>query len=632
MASDDKIVIEFDGDIKQLKAKLSSVKKEVSGLDKLSGAIRSGIGVAAKAGAVAFGGLTAAIGGAVSQAAKFETITTQFETLTGSAQQATKVVRELQDFTAKTPFQFDSVSQAGRQLLAFGVSVDDLQDKLRAIGDVSSSSGKDISELAVIFGQIRSQSRLTGERLNQLVEAGVPIGPALAKTMGVAESAVRSLVSRGEVDFKTFEKAFNSLSEEGGFAFEGMIKQSQTLSGLFSTVSDNVSLLAADLGRELLPFAKELTTQFLGFVQSLRDSSQFMELFKSVLGGTINIGLEVVKTFEILGKRIGAIMATVSESVAAALNLNFKQAAQIFKDNNKAFREDVLAIEQEYAEKSKAIDESLRNDRDVKQEEEKQKTKANAQEIAQIKAQAKIEEAEILREVEAEIAEKQFESEAAKLDRINELTKQKLQEKFDAKRAVEQEDIKAAIKENQLRQKEEVRFGKAQADARAFFRSQEVEGTRLLLDNLATLGRSGNKELGAIAKAAAVARAIMNTAEGVTKALSYGPFLGPALAGAIGTAGAVQIATIQAQRFADGGMYTGGMVGVDSLPAMLQSGELVVPKRNFEEVVNAVSQAREFEETGGQQSVEVTVGFTDDAFEIIEQKLLERRDTGVGSL
>lgn len=62
--------------------------------------------------------------------------------------------------------------------------------------------------------------------------------------------------------------------------------------------------------------------------------------------------------------------------------------------------------------------------------------------------------------------------------------------------------------------------------------------------NLATLMNSENRKLFNIGKAAAVAQAVVNVAQGVTKALAQGPYIGPILAATVAAAGAVQIGTI----------------------------------------------------------------------------------------
>lgn len=80
-------------------------------------------------------------------------------------------------------------------------------------------------------------------------------------------------------------------------------------------------------------------------------------------------------------------------------------------------------------------------------------------------------------------------------------------------------------------------------------------------------------------KATAIANAIISTALGVARALELGPILGPPLAVLIAAAGAVQISKIQStqpQRYAEGGFVRGGTPGVDSVPALLTPGELVL--------------------------------------------------------
>jgi hypothetical protein len=63
---------------------------------------------------------------------------------------------------------------------------------------------------------------------------------------------------------------------------------------------------------------------------------------------------------------------------------------------------------------------------------------------------------------------------------------------------------------------------------------------------------SSNRTMFEINKVAAIANAIMNTAEGITKALSYGPFVGIPLAAIIAAAGAAQIAQIRSTSFGGG--------------------------------------------------------------------------------
>ena len=107
---------------------------------------------------------------------------------------------------------------------------------------------------------------------------------------------------------------------------------------------------------------------------------------------------------------------------------------------------------------------------------------------------------------------------------------------------------------------ERVAIAKEEADRKRQIELDRLSAMSQLFGNLATLMQSENRKLFEIGKAAAIAQAIVNTATAVTNALAVPPFpLGLALAVTAGVAGAVQIATIQTQKFS-GARAMGGDV------------------------------------------------------------------------
>jgi len=270
-----------------------SAKKET---DKATGAFDVFAGViSAQAVSSIFKSITSSVidfgVSSVRTAAKIEGLTTQLTTLTGSTANAKAILEDLTQFAATTPFQLEGLAQTTKKLLSFGFAQDEIIGKLTELGDVAAGSGVDIQELALIYGQVNAASKLTGERLLQLQERAVPIGPALAKTMGVAETAIKDLVSRGEVDFATFEKAFASLSQEGGQFFQGMIRQSKTFDGVMSTLGDNIELVEKDIGDGLLPTIKTLASAFIGVIQSNKGLAKSFGVF---LDGKLNEGVDLL--------------------------------------------------------------------------------------------------------------------------------------------------------------------------------------------------------------------------------------------------------------------------------------------------------------------------------------------------
>lgn len=251
--------------------------------------------------------------GLIQATAQIEQMSVKMKTLTGSTAKAKDIMTDLRAFAAKTPFQLTGIVDASSKLIAFGKSVQGTKIAIREIGDVAAGTGTPIGNLATIYGQVGAAGKLTGERLLQFQERAVPIGPAIAKTMGVAESSVRNLVSQGKVTSDIFEKAFRSMTTEGGMFAGAMLAQSRTLSGVFSTFKDTIFDLQATMGEKFGPVVVATMTEVIKIVgkftenlkkngvQAMKDFAQtaiesatvFNDLFIPVI-------MFVVRTFGLL--------------------------------------------------------------------------------------------------------------------------------------------------------------------------------------------------------------------------------------------------------------------------------------------------------------------------------------------
>lgn len=156
---------------------------------------------------------------------------------------------------------------------------------------------------------------------------------------------------------------------------------------------------------------------------------------------------------------------------------------------------------------------------------------------------------------------------------------------------------------------EKQKYGVAYAAISKALNSDEVKGVKQGSDELVALTQSKNGTLKAIGKAAAVSQIAIQTATAamnIYAGFSTIPLIGPAL-GIAGAAAAIAFGverTADVVGAADGGLITGGIPGVDSVPALLQQNELVVPSKSYEEVVNAVAAQR----TGNGGGNDVTNG------------------------
>lgn len=280
------VLFKIQADTAQLRRELEAVKaglgnigtatkgaeSQLTGLKKtLTGAAAAFGGVSLAASAIDFGK------GAIEAVGNYETVQISLETFLGSAEKAKEVFEDLNQFSIKTPFTPEQVNQAGKALLAFGEPVDGLTTTLGRLGDVSSATGKDFNELAVIYGKARVQGTLFAEDINQLTEAGVPIIGEFAKQLGVSESQVKKLGSEGKISFANLEDGLKSLTSEGGRFFGLTDKLSRSTPGRISTLIGKFDELKRSIGTGLLPIFETLTDAAFSFISAIQKVPAFVK-------------------------------------------------------------------------------------------------------------------------------------------------------------------------------------------------------------------------------------------------------------------------------------------------------------------------------------------------------------------
>jgi tape measure domain-containing protein len=246
----------------------------MTGINQVKSGLGSLVSFATGPLGVAMAGIGAGMGvaGLVKMASDAEQLEIAFGTMLGSTDKAKMMITDLNQFAAKTPFEMPGITQAARSLMSFGTSQDQVIPLLRVLGDVSAGTGKDLSELAVIFGQISATGKLTGGDLMQLTNAGVPMLKTLADQLGKTTGEVKAMVEGGEISSGMVTKAFQQMSSEGGLFSNMMEKQSGTLGGLWSTLSDTIGQGALAMGQALVDGfdLKSVVANLTSFVERVR--------------------------------------------------------------------------------------------------------------------------------------------------------------------------------------------------------------------------------------------------------------------------------------------------------------------------------------------------------------------------
>lgn len=214
--------------------------------------------------------------------ADMEQYITSFETMLGSAEKAKDLMSDLQEMANVTPFETTQLTSATQTLLAFGEKVENLQDDLSMLGDISLGNADKLSSLALVFGQIQSAGRLTGQDLLQLVNVGFNPLQIIAEQTGQSMDNLRTKMENGEISFDMVRQAMQSATAEGGLFYQAMEKQSQTLSGMFSTLKDEFAQFGRDSGEEAFGDLNEYVGELLAQLEQAKSDGTLAAIAEDV--------------------------------------------------------------------------------------------------------------------------------------------------------------------------------------------------------------------------------------------------------------------------------------------------------------------------------------------------------------
>ena len=181
---------------------------------------------------------------------EFQKLEIAFKTMIGDTNEANALMSQLIKTAATTPFGVSDISNAARQLLAYGVEADKVNETLIRLGDIAAGLSIPIGDLAYLYGTTMVQGRMYTADLNQFLGRGIPLAGELANVLGVAESQVRGLVEEGKVGFPEVEQAIINLTNEGSKFGGLMAAQSQSITGQISNIEDAIDTMFNEIGKQ----------------------------------------------------------------------------------------------------------------------------------------------------------------------------------------------------------------------------------------------------------------------------------------------------------------------------------------------------------------------------------------------
>ena len=228
--------------------------------------------------------ISAGVGAFTAIGAQAEQTSVAFTTLVGSEEKAAGILKEINDFAAKTPYGNLDLTDNAKTMLNFGVQADKVNGYLRQLGDIAAGDKNKLGSLSLVFGQVASAGKMSGQDLLQFINAGFNPLKELEKMTGKTYAELQDMMIKGQIGFDAVAAAINHATSEGG-AFAGMSdKLSQTVSGKFSTLVGNVQQAAVDMFNEIKPIVNDIMDLFLAIVPPI--ASAIRGIF-SVIAGVI---------------------------------------------------------------------------------------------------------------------------------------------------------------------------------------------------------------------------------------------------------------------------------------------------------------------------------------------------------
>lgn len=204
----------------------------------------------------------AGIGAITALGAQAEQTSVAFNTLVGNEEKAAKVLQDINNLAAKTPYSnLDFVNNA-KMMLSFGVEADKVNGYLTQLGDIASGDKNKLSGLSLVLGQVASANKLSGQDNLQFINQGFNPLKELQKMTGKTYAELQDMMSKGQIGFDAVAAAIRHATGEEGAFYQMSEKQSQTFSGRLSTLVGNIQMKAAELFQYIEPLLLDLVDLF----------------------------------------------------------------------------------------------------------------------------------------------------------------------------------------------------------------------------------------------------------------------------------------------------------------------------------------------------------------------------------
>lgn len=293
------------------------------------------LGVGAKAGTAVMDGVHTAMSKGFDRLQSIEQAEKMLEGLGHSASTVDTIMDNAMTSVKGTAFGFGEAASMAATFVGAGVKEgDELTRVLKLVGDTAAITGSDFQEMGSIWTKVASNQKLSTEEMNQLMDRGLGLLPALQEKYGVTAEEARKMVSEGKISFEDFAGAMEGMvggaAQGMGETFSGALSNMKAALGRFGAqllepvfanapaVFAAVGAAVDELGKKLEPVIAQISEWLAPKMQFLAETvvPMLADAFLGVIDKLISMGEWVQRNSEWLGPLVAGIGGAVAAFAA----------------------------------------------------------------------------------------------------------------------------------------------------------------------------------------------------------------------------------------------------------------------------------------------------------------------------
>ena len=283
-------------------------------------------------------------------------------TIEGLGKDFVQLKEDINYAVSGTAYGFDEAAKAASMMAASGIEAgDEMKASLRGISGMAAMTGDSYANIADIFGNIAGKGKLGLQEVNRFATRGINVAAKLAEQFGTTEQAIREMISKGEIDFRTFaaamDDAFGEHATEANKTFSGAMSNIKAtlarvgesfIHPLIATNDKDTLLLQTslykDLDERLVSIAQHADKAFEGSVNARTALNNAVRSSKKLA----DLSSDEIKML-IDGNEKGYLKSL--KKIPELANASNEELKKIYKSDQKEL-EKTLAKTPEYAEKT----------------------------------------------------------------------------------------------------------------------------------------------------------------------------------------------------------------------------------------------------------------------------------------